>query len=95
MNKKDYTIYFVLSNFLCFIIIFIISLIVILYFFKNIFVRIVCAVVLFYLCGQFETRVIVRIVNPIVTFFLPKEIRREEMELSKKIRNHEKKVRKK
>lgn len=69
MNNKDYTIYFVLSNLLCFIIIFNISLIVAFIFLKNIFVRIVCAVVLFYLCGQFETRVIVRIVNPIVTFF--------------------------
>ena len=53
MNNKDYTMCFVLCNLLCFIIIFIIGLTAIFKYFKNLFVR---TVVLFYLCGQFETR---------------------------------------
>ena len=85
MNNKDkVAIYYNIAHIICFLLIYVGSLILLFVYIKNIFIRISGFPVLFFVCGLLEEKVMVFCVNPLVWVFLPKEIREEEIKIVKK-----------
>ena len=89
-DKKDYSIRFEIGNLVCFVIIYLISIILVWKIVKIILIRVLMLPILFYICGQVEIRFMVRIINPIIVLTLPKDIRKKERFLWKEIRKEEK-----
>ena len=85
MKKKDKaTLYYNIAHIICFLLIYLGSIFFLFAHVGNIFVRILGFPILFLVCGLLEEKVMVIFVNPIVWLFLPKEIRKKEMEIAKK-----------
>ena len=84
MKKIDkLALYLNIGHLICFTLIYLISLVILFMLINNIFICVICVPLLFIVCSWLEERVMVLIVNPIVWIFLPKDIRKEEIESAK------------
>lgn len=87
MNKKhDYTIWYAIINFICFLIIYAVSIMLFFSFIYIVIIRIIGAIILYFICSFIEKKLLMKYINYIVMFFFPKEIRQKEKELINEIR---------
>ena len=85
MRKNDYSIRYYLANLICFIVLYVLCIWETLKIFPSWIIRAICGIVLFFTCSIIELKYLCYYVNYLVTLSLPKEVRKREMELLKKV----------
>lgn len=90
MKKDDYSMRYFVANFICFIVVYILRIIIFFKIIEMCILRIIFCILDLYLCSQLETRYFVFYVNYMAALFLPQNAREKELELLKKSKKNDK-----
>ena len=87
--KKDYSMRYFFANFFTFILIYFLCVWGLFCVMHTWLIRIVCLIILFFICGRIELKYLCYYVNYLVTISLPEDIRKEELQLLIASRNND------